>query len=80
MSDYGVMVYNDNLNLIIDSKYRNHILVQSGSSTFTDSVTITLDTPTSKCPLIAIRNMSTSYVVSLWKVNKTGDNFVSFTI
>lgn len=80
MVDYGVKIYNNDSKLIIDSKYRNHILVQSGSNTFTNSVTVNLTTPTTKCPILATRNTNTTYVMCLWKFNQTGSNFVSFTL
>jgi len=77
---YGIRIKNANGNVIVDGVYKNFALYASGTVTLptTAGVTAVSFTATTQIPLVAIRNTSTSYYVSLWGIRKTSGSYDGF--
>lgn len=83
--NYGLKVYNDNLNLQIDSMYINYCLHEHGENVTTVDlgnyceVTVTFASPVTQPPLIAIKPSASDYC-GLWEYTKSSNNYTGFVI
>ena len=77
---YGLRIKNASGNIIVDGTYKNFALYASGTATLpsTGGVTAVSFTATPQIPIVAIRNKSTSYYVSLWGIRKTSGSYDGF--
>ncbi len=77
---FGIRIKNADGNIIVDGTYKNFALYASGTATLptTAGVTAVSFSATTQIPLVAIRNASTSYYVSLWGIRKTSGSYDGF--
>ena len=77
---YGIRIKNADGNIIVDGVNKNFALYASGTETLpgTAGVTAVSFTATTQIPIVAIRNASTTYYVSLWGIRKTSGSYDGF--